>query len=322
MKCITIKLLFAIISPLALPMEHIFAEKNLVSIPKTSAVTYGFSGGRLGDNLLSYAHALWVSYKRGIPLLYRPFKNSDQLQLSCIHDSYDTVTDQEFTKFVNLSERGGIKYNIFDLKIDENILYMVPYFPHGKLDTLNYDYSYFDLDWNDEGFVEALRKGIKYINKLPELDLPKDCLSVAVHIRTGEGFDHTLQLRKPDDQAHPLKFPPNSFFIEQLKRMSELLEDQPLYVHIFTDSPRPEYFAMLLEKEVNKANITYGFRRNSSLLDDFFAITQFKYLIRGESNFAFMASILAQCKICITPANYIWKDPTHLVITEVETIMR
>jgi len=288
----------------------------------SSAISYGFSGGRLGDNLLSYAHAVWIAHKRGIPLLYRPFKHSEKLELSRIHASYDKVKDEQFDKFIHLSEQEGQKYDIFDLKIDEKILYMVPYFPHSKLDTLTYDWSYFDLDWNDVGFVTELRKGIALINKEPSLiDLPEGRIAVAIHIRTGEGHDWTLQFRSnTDDQIFPLKFPPVSFFIEQVKRMSELLGDQPLYVHIFTDSPRPEYFTELLQKEVNKPNILYGYRQNADLLDDFFAITQFKYLIRGESNFVFMASVLAQCKICIVPTNYAWIDSEHMIITEIDVL--
>ncbi|MFA5306719.1 MAG: hypothetical protein WC365_04680, partial [Candidatus Babeliales bacterium] len=44
-----------------------------------SAVTYGLSGGRFGDNLLCYVHAKWISYKYHIPLLYFPFEYSSHL---------------------------------------------------------------------------------------------------------------------------------------------------------------------------------------------------------------------------------------------------
>jgi len=286
------------------------------------AVSYNFAG-RLGDSLVQYAQALWVSYKREIPLLYRPFKYSEQFELSRIHDSYNNVKDGQFTKVVHLGK--GLNYNIYDLKTDENILYMIPFFCGFKRELVELGYPfYFDVDWKDVGFLTELRKGIALINRTPKLiDLPKDRIPVAVHIRTGDGFDKIFQLRERgfDDKITPRKFPPNAFFIDQLKRMSEMLGDQPLYVHIFTDSSRPEHFAKLLEKEVNKPNITYGYRTGVDLLDDLFSIMQFKHLIRGESHFSFIAGILAECEICIVPAEYVWEEK-NLIITKVEDIIR
>ena len=46
-----------------------------------SAVTYTFSGGRFGDNLLSYSRAKYVASLYGIPLLYIPFPYSDYLMM-------------------------------------------------------------------------------------------------------------------------------------------------------------------------------------------------------------------------------------------------
>src|SRR5579862_7273227 len=54
-----------------------------LSLFASDAVTYEFTGGRLGDNLLSYLHAKWISHTRQIPLLYKPFPYSSEL---CLHD--------------------------------------------------------------------------------------------------------------------------------------------------------------------------------------------------------------------------------------------
>ena len=49
-----------------------------------SAVTYHMSSGRLGDQLISYCIAKDLSLKHGIPLAYKPFSYSNQLQISAI----------------------------------------------------------------------------------------------------------------------------------------------------------------------------------------------------------------------------------------------
>src|SRR5665213_983093 len=65
------------------------------------AVTYEFSGGRLGDNLLSYLHAKWISYRHQIPLLYKPFKYSDKLMLDTNEIRFDLST-KKFEQVVHL----------------------------------------------------------------------------------------------------------------------------------------------------------------------------------------------------------------------------
>jgi hypothetical protein len=46
-----------------------------------AAIAYDFSGGRFGDNLLTYLHGLWIAYTYDIDLVYKPFEFSDQLLL-------------------------------------------------------------------------------------------------------------------------------------------------------------------------------------------------------------------------------------------------
>lgn len=287
-----------------------------------ASVSYRFSGGRFGDNLLTYAHAVWVSYKLKIPLLYRPFKQySDQLALSRIHNSWEVAKDQ-FDQVIGLTKKGAQHRNLFDLNIDDTILYMVPFFGSCAYDIQLPNCGPFDVDWRDEGFVNELRRGISPLNILPSLEIPEDRIAVGIHLRTGGGADNAIQLRQPADKKYPFKFPPNSFFIEQIKHMSELLNDQPMYVHIFTDSKRPEYFAKLFEQEVNKPNIIYGFREKSGVLEDFFAMTAFRYFIRGESHFSFMAGVLARFEICIIPTKYAWKSDREMIITEIQVQKR
>ena len=78
-----------------------FGRKAEASVDPASGVIYELSGGRFGDNLLSVAHAKWVAYSLGLPLVYLPFPFSDCFQLS-IDPSVKSRTDFSFFKGVVL----------------------------------------------------------------------------------------------------------------------------------------------------------------------------------------------------------------------------
>jgi len=340
-----------------------------------SYLTYDFSNGRFGDNLLAYSHARWISYKYDIPLLYRPFKYSDQLELHLLNPFFELEDAKEFQEVVTFKDLSG-KQSHLDIKKDSDTLYIIPYFPECKADIR--DRFHFDIDWNDTEFIAILQKEFTPLDQLSTIDVPKNKLLVALHIRTGAGHDRIFQLRSDEefeeknemqvirnqvsddelkeknetqiirnqvkedpaqpkakgnmravgrskfaDRRFPLKFPPNEFYIEQIQRMSELLDDQPMYVHIFTDSTDPQAIADLFKKHVNKPNIEFGCRsqgnqQDANVLDDFFALTHFDYMIRGESNFSIMAERIGYFKIIIKPADFVWRRKA-LKITKVDT---
>ena len=267
------------------------------SLPNT--VTYILSPGRFGDNLFSFSHALWVSYKKNIPLLYYPFRYGSLLKLSQLHEHYDPA--KQHGKYHLVFNKFDNKFSDFDKILNRSYgytiehLFMVPWFPP------------FKINWEDKNFIELLKKEIASIEPLPILDLPTDKLLVALHIRSGSGSDNLIQ--EPGRGVHtvyPNKLPPISFYIEQLAKLSQMLNNQPLYVHIFTDNPNPEKYVELLKKRVNKSNITYGYcdgkeRHENNVLEDFFNLIQFKYFIRSTSWFSFMAEKLADWKISIVP---------------------
>src|ERR1700755_1748984 len=68
-----------------LTMQHmsILAQPN--------AITYELPSGRFGENILVWAMAKWISLKYKIPLLYKPFKYSDQLKLHKTNYTFDRM---------------------------------------------------------------------------------------------------------------------------------------------------------------------------------------------------------------------------------------
>ncbi|MCA9375043.1 hypothetical protein KC622_01790, partial [Candidatus Dojkabacteria bacterium] len=122
----------------------------------------------------------------------------------------------------------------------------------------------------------------------------------------------------------PNKFPPQEFYVEQIKRLFMLLGSKPLYVHIFTDCKEPEALIEELKVQVNEPSIEFGFRKSSrrsenGVIEDFFNLARFEYIIRPQSEFSYMADKIADWKILIYPTVSRW-DGDILTVNEVATL--
>ena len=191
------------------------------------AVTYEFSSGRFGDNLLSYLHAKWFSFQRNIPLIYRPFFYSSDLVLDDLETSYGiSATKPAARHFI---VRGPIH------SISLPILYVCPYFPEDKWE-LEHDknWFYFEVDWKHPEFRKIARQMIAPKRPLPLIIPPSDTINIALHVRQGGGYDHAkIHLEVP------LKLPPLSFYIEGLLKIVDLFPNRLLYCYLFTDAVHP-----------------------------------------------------------------------------------
>ena len=113
------------------------------------------------------------------------------------------------------------------------------------------------------------------------------------------------------DKLWPMKFVPDTYFISQIKYLSELLENQPLYIHLFTDFHSPKLLVEKYERALNKKNIIFGCREIGNdhctcTLEDLFNMTYFDYFIRGGSNYAQIAQLIGRYKIVIYPKSASW----------------
>jgi hypothetical protein len=287
-----------------------------LDIPKPAkAVSYQKSSGRFGDQLMNYLHAKWISYKYDMPLLYVPFPYSDQLVLDHVEIPYENTDLNQFSTVI-------YPYKGFDVDYGAHTsaLYVIPYFPESLSEfTPESGWYYFPVDWEDAGFRTQIKSLIRPLSIQPSLDLPKDRITVAVHVRHGGGFD-VSDLWK----LYPLKVPPISYYIEQIKKIYEIYNHQPLYVYIFTDYQRPQEYAKLFKMTCKGLDILFDYRKQennhySNVLEDFFEMTRFDCLIRPESNFSIMAAKIADFKVMITPIHFIW-NKDKIVIDEVEIL--
>ncbi len=264
-------------------------------------VTYELSAGRFGDNLLNYMHAKFVSYSLGIPVLYVPFIHSEDLVL----DSVESREASAFEEVFQHVQGGHFQHHIGK----EHVLYVLPYFPECPHDRFHrYDWPYVSIDWNDEGFRAELRKMICPKKEVPSFHFPKDLdyVTVALHVRKGGGVDPADAFR-----YWSLKFPPDSYYIECLRKMRLLFKQQPLYVYLFTDDPNPSEIMQYYESQLAGLDITFDCRKENNrhdlnVIEDFFTMLKFDCLIRSTSNYTFPLPIIGHYKVVMKPAHFCW----------------
>ncbi len=265
-----------------------------------AAVTYEFSGGRFGDCLISYLHAKWFSYKEGIPLIYKPFVHSTGLVMDEAELRVHPCKSNYSRNYLGRGEVGCGRRT-------EGTLYICPYFPEDVWELQNTlslngePYYSFPVDWKDEGFREAALAMIAPKRKLQLPRLQEGAIHVALHLREGGGFDF-------DDfrTRFPLKLPPLHFYIDGLRAVLELFPGKKVECHVFTDALNPEALVRQIEEMIPNAQVQFRFRKggnhfNRNVLEDFFSLFLFDVLIRPQSNFSMIPSLLKDYAVVYSP---------------------
>lgn len=263
------------------------------------AVTYEFSGGRFGDNLLSYLHAKWISYIYEIQLFYKPFPFSSDLQL---HDREICLDNKQIRHF----QRRSIFNFQENLKDASPTLFICPYFPEDpSFQRLNPKGHRFDVNWKDPEFKKIAQEMIAPKGELLLTIPPKTTVNIAIHIREGGGYD-TDHTRLWD----PLKLPPLHFYIQGLLEVLEQFHDRPIYCYLFTDAIEPHLLAEELQQAIPKQiPIQIDYRRtqnrhDANVLEDFFSFFHFDVLIHPQSNYSIVAEKIGDFAIIYTPTNF------------------
>lgn len=302
------------------------------------------NGGRLGDQLICYMHAKWISYNNSLPLTLVPFKFSEDLRLNILEKR--KISESQINRLIKLN----IKYKEIQRESDINTttsyVYVCPYFPESieehrprkcnniykKFGPRNLTRPYFKVNWDDPEFKKILRQNICPINKLNLIEPPKNVFSIALHIRKSSGgydlpmtSDIPKEARKLDqlyvDLTFPWKHPPDSYYIEQLKWIIEENKHKKIFIYMFTDHPDQNSLIEKYEKEIDNPNIIWACRTTennhySNVLEDLFSMAwNFDCLIRGDSNLAIVADIIGNHQVTICPNEHEWIN-NELYITE------
>ncbi len=296
------------------------------------------NNSRFGDCLSIIFNSIYLAYKYEIPLICENFIYSDELKIkNFIKESQNYIKKQTIKKIIKLSHEHQIKNDNFTLyEIDINT----------KIDLTNNEILKKTTDLFRK-FISLINKNISFIKK--------DFINVAVHVRKGGGYDlpllsvdgldgnneipdncenianiinkYTKEKFKFSDLRWPFKFPPDSFYVEQIKKISEIFKDKPIHIRIFTDDKNPKLLVEKYKKAINKKNIIFSYREklnchDRNVVEDFFAMAEFECLIRPVSYFSQNIERIANFKIIIMPSSAIWIAKNRLYIDKVNIIMQ
>jgi hypothetical protein len=317
---------------------------------------------RLGDQLIGYGKAKWLSEKYKIPFYLSKFEYSDQLALS----KFEKKVSQKIKwKKVTIRDEDKLISYLKNAKPNEKqpTLFLIGIVTRISKSTNFMDELYLTACQN-EPFQEKLKKAFQPLVPVERINLPNDMITVAVHVRKGSGgealpgaeqyFDDRglsvdydiidpknintcskltnvplnsiifFKNKKTDgiDKIHPNKFPPEQYYVNQLKKLSELLHDAPLFAYIFTDDPMPQELIQRFEKAVNKKNIVFATREKENnyvehIFDDICMMAQFDCLIRAFSGFSFLSQFLGTHKIIFAPWHSTWITEKRFYIDKV-----
>lgn len=286
-------------------------------------------GGRFGDNLTCIYKGLCLSIQHHIDLIFPAFKYSNLLKINNLISENDTLKN-----VIEIEDFSKIK------KLETDIVYGVTLLSK--------------IDFNNDVYMKAIKKLRQlilpnYKINMSHIKMHKNCINVAVHVRQGGGYDMPLLSKdeplekismkdakdaikiaiayenkpcKYSDVKWPLKFPPHSYYIKQIKNLFNMINKKRMHIHIFTDSKNPEFISSKYKKEINEPLISYSSHPNNynystSTVDDFFAMTKFDCLIRSDSSFSINAERWGNFKIVIYPEHAIWVEKDKLIIDKV-----
>lgn len=128
------------------------------------------------------------------------------------------------------------------------------------------------------------------------------------------------------DYIWAIKFPPDQYYIEQIKTAISLTKLKALTIKLFTDDPHPQDIVKRYQNALKDVpvSITFDYRKSENnhdknVIEDLFALAECDGLISASSSFAFTAMILGNHSIMIHPEHAITL-PDKVLIDKVKVI--
>ncbi|MFA5306186.1 MAG: hypothetical protein WC365_01935 [Candidatus Babeliales bacterium] len=238
------------------------------------AITYKPCGTRLGDRVYLYSLTKWLSYKYKIPFLFIPFEYSNFFDLTNRQKILNADLSRCFKCTIGIKSEKELSSHLKQQK--QPTLFEVDFFSSICLPAelkelskitkyevgINWIY-FFKFLYPEYG--EELKKDLKVLSDFPSLAFPSGFITVAVHVRKGGGFDAPqtyvqyldeyhgkyvdTNITKKGHRGNPIKFPPEQYYVDQIVKLSTMLNDAPLFVYVFTDDKRPDLVVERLKKE-------------------------------------------------------------------------
>lgn len=315
-----------------------------------SGVTFVHNCGRLGDVLLDYTKNFYIAQKHGLDLYIHDgipyldeFVVSQKTPRLNIEDTALRASRlpiaPTFSRLITINNDALIKQH------NDNTLYKTEcYFTVDGISDFNQFHRHmFKCSIEQPAFGQEIAQ-LLTPKKMFDFHLPTNVITVAMHMRKGGGYDKPVssELYRPThpaqgngtrtcryayvDRNEPYKFPPEQYYLDQLLFLHQLLDDEPLYVHLFTDDPNPGDIAARIQEKLQQANITnvfINYRRNTNrhdmnIIEDIYIMSKFDYLIKSESHYPWIAQMIGKHKAIFSPIHFVWRgDFLDFNVTEI-----
>ena len=255
---------------------------------------------RLGDYARFYWNAKILASKLGVPIVLRPFPQSNMFKLSeiaryCLDSSLQTTP---FTRLTPQQAKDIYEGKLTAAQLGKGI-FSVPYFWEWK--------SNMKLPENHK-IREDFIADFQPIKKVEFIEPIAGKINIAIHVRDGGTFDNLF-----DKFLYPDRFPDISYYEAQLRYVLNLPEHQGQEVHvqIFTDAVNPEQISKHLEEIARTCGpegptVTFGFTppgrsEDEAALSDIISLSRFPIVIRAVSGFSDLSMAIGQPSLDIVP---------------------
>ena len=306
---------------------------QLLEAARDQVIVNALSHDRFGDKIIEYCIAKYFSLLYQIPLCFKSFEGSEKLNMSMYEEKYDMNIEKKYPHKILVRSENEIASNLYP-----GTMFMIelemPIIPLQKINAVLYrptepDPIFKKMQENKE-FATKIRKMIAPIHPFMNLTLPKDSITVAVHVRKGSYHDLDLgpltseqifnKTKFGIDFYAPTKFPPEQFYIDQIKRLLALFKSSKFFIHIFTDDNNPEQIVQRFRHCINSDNVEFSYFHSNhywhdTFVEDYYAMSQFDILIRPNSHLSGVSQLLGHHKLILWPNSCAW-EANRLYILE------
>lgn len=281
-------------------------------------------GERLGDRLLIICAVKFLALTHDLDFYYRPSQFLVDCMLSDTEVKFDDSIKARYKKTIEFTEPAF-------KNAGPSTLFLAPW------STIDYLFHHFGKRHIFRAYFDQLQMMVTPKILLPTLEIPHDTISVAVHVRKGEGYDQPLSSKqiykkaaietkgkeKSADRSWPSKFPPEQYYIDQIRLLEDFLADKKITFFIFSDSLNPQDLTARIEKNCAKENATFinaSSSRSDSPLIDMYKMAACDCLIRAESSYSMVSQIMGNHKLVFSPQSCEWRK-NILYVTRVKLVL-
>lgn len=337
-----------------LPINLLLAKPIITNIPLEKCGTL-----QIGNAAVCYSMAKMLSLKYNIPFVYSHFPYHELFAFSYYEQS-DLVN-----KIWNLKRPHIPVRNETDIinNLDKDVIF------YTLLETL--------IDYIDPAWIDNIKQDLQ-LNEIPHaFCIPNDTISVALHIRKGNGggqiydgelasiqefdFDRNRVVYLSSFENFALEFDfyerrnghffknhflgksasnndkfflenrcygaqnlfvPNQYYIDQIYKLSNDLQNYPLFIQLFTDDKNPYALLKKISNAVHKDNIQFHYEDNrympykDRMAHDLYMMSRCDVMIRSQSTFARIAELLGNHFMVFFPVSSYWEN-NKLIVDQV-----